>query len=85
MPVQRPSAEELSGIAERFSFTLDADQQAAYGALLEAGVFPGYDALAELESPAPEVRWPRGQGRRPDGRGGELRRQGGDARRRSAG
>jgi amidase len=66
MPVRRPSAEDLARIAERFSFTLDADQQAAYGALLEAGVLPGYDALAEMESPAPEVRWPRGPGRRPD-------------------
>src|SRR3954449_10560258 len=66
MPVQRPSAEDLARIAERFSFTLDADQQATYGALLEAGVLPGYDALAEMEAPPAEVRWPRGPGRRPD-------------------
>jgi amidase len=65
VPVQRPSADDLAQIAERFHFTLDAQQQATYGALLEAGALAGYDALEAMEAPVPEVRYPRGPGERP--------------------
>ncbi len=66
MPVQRPTPADLAAIAERFHFTLDADQQTSYAALLEAGPLAGYDALDEMEPVVPELRYPREAGRRPD-------------------
>jgi amidase len=60
VPVQRPSADDLAAIAERFHFTLDAKEQASYGALLEAGPFLAYDTLEGTEDVVPEVRYARG-------------------------
>ncbi|MGY2128542.1 amidase [Blastococcus sp. SYSU DS0617] len=65
MPVSRPSAADLSRIAAQFHFTLDAAQAETFGALLEAGPMVGYDALDAIESPAPEVRYARGEAVRP--------------------
>ncbi|MGY2065576.1 amidase [Blastococcus sp. SYSU DS0619] len=65
MPVARPSAADLTRIAEQFHLTLDPDQLKAFGDLLEAGPWVGYDALDEMDSPAPDVRYARGPVERP--------------------